>query len=178
MEKIVVDVFLSEIEQQCKFASIAVKQMSAGLSNRDSNLFWYAMQSFLIAVANISKILWPQCSGSKERGKKLREILGIRGDSPIRHRRFRNHFEHFDERIEEWASSSKRRNFVDLNICSPGMIVGIDPEDILRNFDPKTWTLTFRGEVYKLKPVMDAIQDLHQKVLEPRDKRWNRSVNR
>jgi len=42
---------------------------------------------------------------------------------------FRNHFEHFDERLEEWAKSSERHNFVDSNIGPPNMIDGIDPKD-------------------------------------------------
>ena len=44
------------------------------------------------------------------------------------------------------------------------MIAGIDQQDFLRNFDPTTWTLTFRGDKYELKPIIEFIYDLYPMV--------------
>ena len=172
MKKMVLKIFQREIERQCKFAIIAIEQIKAGLKNNNSDIIWYAIQNFLIAVGNISKIFWPPNPKYQKRGEELRKSLGIRDDSPIKPRNFRNHFEHFDERLENWATSSKRHNFVDSNIGPSNMIVGIDPEDFLRNFDPTSWTLTFRGDKYELKPLIEVIYDLYPRVLAEANKPW------
>jgi hypothetical protein len=163
-EKMVLKIFQREIERQCKFAIIAVEQIKLGLANTNSNLMWYAIQSFLVAVGNISKIFWPSSSKYQKRGEELRKSLGIKDDSSIKPRNFRNHFEHFDERLKNWATSSKKHNFVDSNIGQFNMITGIDQKDFLRNFNPTSWTLIFRGDKYELKPVIEDIYDLYPKV--------------
>ena len=106
------------------------------------------------------------------RGEKLRKSLGIEDNSPIQPRNFRNHFEHFDERLEEWAESSERHNFVDSSVLPPNMIAGIDQKDYLRNFDSTTWTLTFRGDKYELKSIIKAIYELYPKVSSEASKPW------
>ena len=164
MEKMVLKIFQGEIEKQCKFAIIAVEQIKTELANTNSELVWYAIQNFLVAVANISKFFWPPYRISQKRGEELRRSLGIKNDSLIGPRKFRNHFEHFDERLEDWATSSKGHNFIDSNIGPPNMIAGIVQQDFLRNFDPTTWTLTFRGDRYELKPIIEVIYDLYPKV--------------
>lgn len=168
----VLKIFQREIERQCKFAIIAVEQIKMGLADTNLDLVWYAIQSFLVAVGNISKVLWPSNPKYQKKGEELRKSLSIKDDSPIRPRNFRNHFEHFDERLENWATSSKRRNFVDSNIGPSNMITGIDPEDFLRNFDPTSWTLTFRGDKYEFKPIIEAIYDLYPKVSAEANKLW------
>ena len=170
MEKMVLKIFQMEIERQCKFAIIAIEEVKTGLSNKDSDLVWYAIQNFLVAVGNISKIFWP--TRNKERGEELRRSLGIEDNSPIQPRNFRNHFEHFDERLEKWAESSERHNFVDSSILPPNMIAGIDPKDFLRIFNPTTWTLTFRGDKYELKPIIKPIYELYPKVSTEASKPW------
>jgi len=198
MEKMVLRIFQREIERQCEFAIIATDEIESGLSNNNSDTVWYAIQNFLVAVGNISKIFWPSYQQYQKRGKgfmekgevakakkliekaedlaqrgeELRKSLGMEDNSPIQPRNFRNHFEHFDERLESWARSSKRHNFVDSNIGPPNMIVGIDIEDYLRNFDNTTWTLTFRGDKYSIKPIMDAIHGLYQRVSVETDRPW------
>lgn len=170
MEKMVLKIFQMEIERQCKFAIIAIEEVKTGLSNNNSDLVWYAIQNFLVAVGNISKIFWS--TQNKERGEELRKSLGIEDNSPIQPRNFRNHFEHFDERLEEWTKSSERHNFVDSSILPPNMIAGIDQKDFLRIFNPTTWTLTFRGDKYELKPIIKAICELYPKVSTEASKPW------
>lgn len=195
MGKMVFRIFQKEIERQCKFAIIAIDEIKNGLSQNNSDIVWYAVQNFLVAAGNISKSLWPsykkyqeqaeklekeekvnklrkKAEEMKKRGEELRKSLSIKDDSPIQPRKFRNHFEHFDERLEIWASSSKRHNFVDSNIGPSKMITGIDAKDFIRNFDNTTWELTFRGDKYEIKPIIDIIHELHNKVLIEANKPW------
>jgi hypothetical protein len=172
MEKIVLRIFQKEVERQCRFALIAIQDLEQALQVGDLDRLWYSVQAFLIAVANISKLLWGSNPSSEKERAELRASLSLSDNSPIRSRKFRNHFEHFDERLEQWATSSKRHNFVDQNVGPPSMIVGVDPEDFLRNFDTENFAVTFKGEVYELRPVINAIRDIWLKAVVEAKKPW------
>jgi hypothetical protein len=74
---------------------------------------------------------------------------------------FRNHCEHFDERIEEWAASSPNRVVMDDSIGNLShMVKGLDPSNSLRSYDPSQHTLMFRGEVFAILPVVEAVRAL------------------
>lgn len=140
---------------------------------------WFSVQALLIAAANISKLLYSPEPKNKEfresndnlKKKELAEIkkalcesLGITESSILISkyvRKIRNNFEHFDERLHDQNTLSKRRNSIDLNIGDISSIEGFDPEGYLRNLNPYTWELIFRGEVYNLKAIIQAVQALH-----------------
>jgi hypothetical protein len=174
MDKHILRIFQHEVERQCRFAIIAAHdlQISLKANGRDHmDRIWYSIQSFLIAAGNVSKLLWPSSPQIPERADELKKSLGVDENSPLAPRTFRNHFEHFDERLEQWALSSKRRNFVDSNVGPAGMISGIDPGDYLRNFDTGKNAVTYRGDEYSLQPMIDAIIELHKKALAEANKR-------
>lgn len=89
---------LGEIQIQCNFALIGFEEMKKSLedqgpwNNRKSDRFWYSVQSFLVAVANIFKTLWPaRPRGSKKLSAELesereqiRILLGLDDSSPLR----------------------------------------------------------------------------------------------
>jgi len=163
MDNFISGIFYREIERQCKFALIASEDIQKSLMSNfnDKDRLWYSLQTFLIAVGNISKILWPPNKKYTNRGQDLLQKIGIDDNSFIKTRDFRNYFEHFDERLEDWARQSKSRNFVDSNIGSiTNAITGIDPKDFIRNFDPNTFELTFRGDLYQLNPVINEIKEI------------------
>ena len=157
-------VFQREIERQCCFALIAFKDLNNSLNDGNLDRLWYSVQGFLIAAGNISKLLWPPNSSLAKRGQRLRQVLAVSDQSALHARTFRNHFEHFDERLEEWATSSARRNFADSNVGPPNMIVGLDSADFLRNFDTQNFAITFRGDVYELQPISKEISELWAKA--------------
>ena len=153
-------IFQGELERQCKFALIAVDDMKRALQTHDMERIWYPVQNFLVAAGNISKILWPSKKDYSERGVTLRKSLKVSDDSPLVPRTFRNHFEHFDERLELWATSSERHKFADYNVGPPNMILGLEPRDYLRNFDTTNFAVMFHGDRYSLSPIINAIQTL------------------
>ncbi len=142
---------------------------------------WYSVQALLVAAGNISKLLWPPKELLPERGAELRASLSVDENSILQPRTFRNHFEHFDERLEQWATSSERRMFIDSNVGPSGMrLVGglnIQPADYLRNFDTTNFAVTFRGDVYHLHLLIDAISDLRGEANRA-TKQWARPGNR
>jgi hypothetical protein len=67
--------------------------------------------------------------------------------------------------LEQWAASPQRGAFVDQNVGPTGrMISGLDPRSYLRNFDPAQYAVTFRGDTYQLKPLIEALMNLHSKA--------------
>ena len=132
------------------------------------NCFWYSVQAFLVAAGNISKLLWPTYWKGEdllpERGAELKVSLEVEEDSPLEPRTFRNHFEHFDLWLEQWALSMEPRLWVDSHIGPPGRIPGIEPGDYLRHFDPRNFSITFRGDSHDLPPIVEAIEQLWHKA--------------
>ncbi len=129
-----------------RFGLIASDDLQAALRAGDTDRIWFSVQGLLIAAGNVSKLLGLPHRGFLTVDKKVRKALSVPEDSPLAPRAFRNHFEHFDERLEAWATSSTRRNFADSNVGPTGMIPGLDPGDFLRNFDTTNHAATFRGE--------------------------------
>jgi len=133
--------------------------------------FWYSVQAFLVSVANVSKLLWPseakrrdeteqQAERRKNRGRQLRDALGVKVNSTIVPRLFRNSFEHFDERLDSWVDSSIRHNFVDDYVGPASGIKGLEATDMMRTYDPASNTLTFQGNKYELSPVLQELAEL------------------
>ena len=134
--------------------------------------FWYATEAFLRATADISKIFWPPkpldaslVGITNQRGKDLRRVFGVKDDSPLRSRTLRDHFEHFDERIDLWYASSTHHNIIDSNLFPRRFL---DKSiDYLRNFDPEEWVLFFAGDELSLKPLIEAVEELAEKTRVP-----------
>jgi hypothetical protein len=82
------------------------------------------------------------------------------------HRRFRNAFEHIDERLEEFAQGQTEGvAYGDLNF------VGADPNQ-LRGWDPSTRTLTLSGESFDLRPLIAELQRLEARSSSLAPRAW------
>ena len=167
----VLDVFKREVWQQCSFALRATEALNTALAAPDAQATFAALQSLLISVANLSKLLWGARKGKEAERKILRDALGVPDDSPLRSRALRNHFEHFDERLEEWIERDPNRIFVDMNVGPRTMIGGLDrSQSFLRNFDNTRATATFWDEEYPLQPVVDAVVELAERAKPDHDR--------
>jgi len=149
--------FISEIVLQSKIAQRAGERLQTANDNLDNIEVWGSIQSILVATGNVSKILWPTYSRHAERGEQLRQMLQIKNDNPISERRFRNHFEHYDSRIEEWYDGQGL--YIDLAM-NPD-ILGKSHDRIDRGYNSFNNTLIFRGELLDLDEVLNAIKEIH-----------------
>ena len=170
LNKFVLGIFVDELINQCEFALMSWEYLQACLMkiDDDKRIFCH-IQAFLGAVANISKIL-ETLDKFTSRREELRKVLQIPKNSLVQNRDFRNHFEHYNERLEKWVSSSKRKNISDMNISVGGFsaIPDLDPIDCMRNLDisrdRENLTLTFQGETYDLTMTMHAVKELHERA--------------
>jgi hypothetical protein len=164
-----------EIQRNCDLALLAYKDIKKSLElikpdDKDIiDRFWLSVESFLVAVANTSKILWPStiCGSvlSEEvslRREFLRGILSVDESSPIKSKAFRNHFEHYDSRIEEWSKEYENKTIIDSNIGSTDPIIAGTGSQVfyMRNFDPHKFILRIRGSEYDINQVATAIEEL------------------
>ena len=158
-------IFLGELERQGSFAFRAINDVNQAYQKLDTDSMWYSLQAFLIAFANISKIFWPSKDRPpyKERGEFMRNLLKIDETSEFYTRDPRNHFEHFDERIDDWWQMSKDHNFVDANIGPTGAFGDLEH---LRFFDTTKLSFVYRGKEYPITPMIDAVIELKKKIEE------------
>jgi hypothetical protein len=176
---------VGEIRRNCDFAVLACGDMTKcanALNNDQLNRFWLSAESFLVAVANISKILWPspptspckKCNFQPQlnpemtsRRESIRKLLSVEDSSPLRSRKFRNHFEHYDERIEEWATKPAKQLIFDSNIGAVKSIIQNPSQSVSyrRNFDSSNFVLYFDDEEYHINEIIRSVKDLKNKSL-------------
>lgn len=171
----ILDIFQREVIQQCKFAIIASEDLGKsveglrqatteqGYSQKFSlymDRIWYSIQSLLTAAGIISLLLWPIKLEYSQRGYSLRTNFCISDDSPLRARNIRNSFEHIDERLENWARTSGTSPFIDCNVGPMNMFGNINYTQFMRHFNPDDYTIIFRGEIYHIRSVIEAIEEI------------------
>ncbi|MEQ9404794.1 MAG: hypothetical protein RIM99_14475 [Cyclobacteriaceae bacterium] len=150
-------VLLSEIVLQAKIAKLAAHR----LNETDDVEVWCSIQSILVASGNVSKILWPPKKESKSRGMELRKMLKIEDNNILSSRKFRNQFEHYDERIEEWFIKQSSAVYTDLAM-NPSQN-SLMSQTVNRGYNSIDNTLVFRGEILDLNEVLNSLEEILDK---------------
>ncbi|CAL2104582.1 conserved protein of unknown function [Tenacibaculum sp. 190130A14a] len=163
MKEFIYTVYLSEIIFQIKIAQQAATRLPIDPGNFDHIEAWCSIQSILVATGNVSKILWPISKKSKERGKKLRELLCINENNIIANRNLRNHFEHYDERIEALFEDQSSVSFIDLAFTPFKPEKWGIPKFYQRAYNQVEGVLTFRNETLDLKKILIALENIKEK---------------
>lgn len=165
MHIVVLVAFQFQVECQCRYILLAFDELEAASTARDFHRVFFAAQNLLAAAANVSKALWGvhDLKGKTKADRKpLRDSIQVKDVSPLREVAMRNHYEHFDERIDKWWHTSKDHKFVDLTLGDPsqygptGMGDYVD-SDVFRSYDPQTRTLYFWGQEFKLQEIIDEV---------------------
>jgi hypothetical protein len=136
--------FEIEIGRQARIALRAAAELdrAANRPETDFDGIFGAIQALLAAAANISKVLWPVSTRATRdviprRGAILRARLTVGDDSALRDRRLRNHFEHFDERLESFIAQ-QTRSFADVLVgAAPGSRPDYLEQFYFRRYDPE-----------------------------------------
>jgi len=152
-------IFLGEIALQSKIAKRAAERLNANHNSHDHVEVWCSIQSILGAAANVSKILWPNKKYAV-RGEKLRQLLKVEKDNLLCDRKFRNHFEHYDERVEEWFENQPKSVYIDLSM-NPSLRTSM-PSNDHRGYNAFNNTLLFRGELLDLNEVLKALEEIFE----------------
>jgi hypothetical protein len=141
-------IFQSELQTQCEFVLLAGNDLDALLNmpfhaaeGDHTTRIWSVLQTILVSAANISKLLWGSKADDEASRKPLRDSIKIGTMSPLRSKRVRNAFEHFDEFIDKMPANI----YVGRNIGDPNSIrIGNEPpETRFGQFDPSAGEVTF-----------------------------------
>ena len=149
-------VYIGEIVLQVKIGLKAYERLKF---SEDTIDVWASIQSILISSANISRILWPN-KEYIDRGVRLRKMLNISDDNILRDRTFRNHFEHYDERIEKWFESGANGVFIDLAINSD---LSFSAQNTKRGYNTIDETVVFCGQKFNLIKLNEAMSEILEK---------------
>jgi hypothetical protein len=182
MDNHAISVFLNEVATQCGYTLSAAAQVNNALkalnqdTDSDDNLnqrqflkreVFRGLHSLLTHASNISRILWPPSGNSAvakrraNRGIALRHYLDLPDNGhPLKERTLRDHLEHFDERLDDWAGTSIQRNFIQDSIGAWGALPSFDEGDVMRWFDPSTLRFIFRGQSFDIQIIVSEIAKL------------------
>ncbi|MBO9564225.1 MAG: hypothetical protein J7621_15685 [Niastella sp.] len=153
-------VFIGEIVLQAKIAKRAAERLQATNESLDKLEVWTSIQAILVSAANVSKILWP-AKQYRKRGERLRQILQVENNNLLSDRKFRNHFEHYDERIEEWFNKQPNGAYVDLAMNPSFQRNSFT--NCHRGYDSFNNTLIFRGEILDLDEILMALEEIYNR---------------
>ncbi|HAT2139348.1 TPA: hypothetical protein I8027_001776 [Legionella pneumophila] len=164
MDKSIEGIYLREILIQANGAIRCANQFSELLKSSQQE-FFRAVEHFLHHAAAISHLLFPAREKSKTRAEHLRKILNIDEQNALKDRTLRDHLVHFDERLDNWANNSKRKNFVDHCIGDIKKLVsGVDSTDYIRNFNPNNMEYIFLNETFNLNDILNAIIQIKNNI--------------
>jgi hypothetical protein len=160
--------FHEEILRQCRSILIqgkALRDWLKGVNDPQSldvplcdhlHAGWSYIQGMLIAAANISKIFDP----ARPRGQTLLNHYGA-NLATLLSRKMRNHFEHFDERLQAFVEATPGM-ISDFNIGPKALVAAAAGEDttFLRHYDPATGVVSFDQDEVSLREIENEARQL------------------
>lgn len=173
-------IYLQEVKTQCNSVLFALEQFDERIQevtqrsnlegrNTPSSEVFRALHSLLTHAANISRLLFPSRKGdqyAQRRGQKLRDLLSVDDASPIADRSLRNHLEHYDERLDQWAQNhpGTSKSFATDNIHPKDAGPNVPPDSALRAYLTDTREFYFMGDVYEMLPLVREVRRIREEV--------------
>jgi hypothetical protein len=118
-----------------------------------------ALEGLLSSYARVSLFFFPERSSKQfalERGKRLRELVGVDEDHPLANRELRNHWMHHDHRFDTFVQHHGNAP-LGYYLGSGHRVSDATKAETLRLVDPGTETVFVLGKEYKLRIISDAV---------------------
>jgi hypothetical protein len=140
-----------EVWTQSHFAELAYNNLDLKANTNTDGVF-SSIHSFLSHCSMISKMLKAEADSLT-----IGDVLKVPDSSEIHNRRFRNHLEHYDERLLEWI----RKKGVNARIATynigPKSMFAVPGIAYVSHYDPTTEIFTFIDEDLHLRPLRHEI---------------------
>lgn len=166
--------FRDQVELQCEAIVAAAEDLEAVLAEKGppwspdwNSRVWIAVESMVGATARVSKALWGQRQRYAEQRGRLRQGLGVADDSVFADVALRDHFEHFDERLDRWWGEEGKDRHADRQVLSEAEWPITDDSNLFRQLDPDTWVLFFWGDRFNLREVVSEAKRLLEALARP-----------
>lgn len=191
MKKQKFEFLLDELKLQTNFAILSINHFNNTweklFNYEDENLdrvtityeFWYYLQNYVIALGNISKLLFatknkyetvPQFKKRLEDRKFFLGVLKVKANTILRDKKMRNLLEHIDENLEKFSDKSASI-IANKNIGPSNAIqIGNDflfekDEDNLRNFITDRNELILFGKRLNVEKTFQDVIELRDKII-------------
>jgi hypothetical protein len=149
-----IEMSIREIWTQAHFAEIAYSNINPkAVSGTD--MVFSSIHSFLSHCANISKML--VANDGEIPPKIIGDILGISKNSDIHNRKFRNHLEHYDERLKMWIKEKGVNANIGTYNIGPKSMIKIPNIVFVSHYDPTDNVFTFVNEDIKLNDLFKEV---------------------
>ena len=118
------------------------------------------VQEALTHAAAISRFFWPmgRTDLAKARGRKLRDAFGVDETSPLRHRKLRNAFEHFDEDLDSFLLEDRVGYFFPSPLVDDHHLADDELGNIFKLVDPAAGICVLLGEKYEFGRIRAEVQ--------------------
>lgn len=165
MDDFLEKIYCGEIAKQCRNGLRAYERMIRSAGSEDVEETLQSLYAVLTAATIISRLLTTPSTTKrfgpplvKDRGETLSKLLSVQDTSVIHTRSLRDHVEHFDERLDQWAASSPNRIFL-TDFIGPANLVVIQGQNgpVHRRYDPVTGTFVFLGDTIDLVAIRSEL---------------------
>lgn len=150
-----VEMSIREIWTQAHFAGIAYSHIDPKAASGNDAVF-SSIHSFLSHCAMISKML--AATDDSNPPKSIGEVLNIPSISIVHKRVFRNHLEHYDERLKDWIKQFGVNCNIGTYNIGPRRAIQIPNMVFVSHYDPNTATFTFVNDDFDLSALAAEVQ--------------------
>ena len=154
-----VEMSIREISTQAHFAEIAYSHIDPKAINGDDAVF-SSIHSFLSHCAMISKMLAATDNGNPP--KFIGGVLGIADTSIVHKRVFRNHLEHYDDRLKKWINKFGVNSNIGTYNIGPKTAIQIPNLVFVSHYDPSKGVFTFVNDDFDLTVMANEVQKIKQ----------------
>lgn len=132
----------------------------AASSAEDHELIVATVQEALTHAAAISRFLWSfkKSELAAARAQKLREAFGIDDTSPLRNRKLRNAFEHFDDDLDQFLLDDRVGTFFPAPMVGDHRLADDQLSTIFKLVDPSSGVCVVLGEKYDFDLIRAEVQ--------------------
>lgn len=148
---------IREISTQCHFAELSFNKLPAATGTDD---IFMSIHSFLSHCAMVSKMLKSKFEPNDS--ESIGDILKISLSSIIHTRDFRNHLEHYDERLRDWIDKYPEDITIATYNSVPKTMIKGGNVVFVNNYDPLTKMYTFVDEDFDLKPLASEVTRIRE----------------
>ena len=150
---------IREIWAQAHFAELAYQNIDPKAASSTDAVF-SSIHSFLSHCAMVSKML--SAKDHETPPKSIGDTLGITKSSVIHNRKFRNHFEHNNERLKQWIREKGINSNIGTYNIGPKSMIQIPKMVFVSHYDPSDNTFTFINEDFNLGLMLEEVRSIKE----------------
>lgn len=149
------DALFSSIHSFLSHCTMVSKMLRADDKKTPDNAVFSSVYSFLLCCARAVKM-----RGANPALNLIGDILGVPATSLIHKRMFRNHLEHYDERLKKWIRKYGANSNVGTYNVGPKAMFKIPNMIYVSHYDPTNNTFTFVNRDFDLGTLYEEVRNV------------------